>query len=79
MMAPRERRAREIVVMPTAEMSVAPTDIPGLLVIQMKEVTDERGTVREFYRQSSWRAGGLPDLGPWVQVNLTETRRGALR
>ena len=60
-------------------MSVESTAIDGLLAITMKQVTDDRGTVREFYRQSSWREAGLPDLGPWQQVNLTESRPGALR
>ena len=60
-------------------MSVEPTAVDGLLAITMKQVTDDRGTVREFYRQSAWREAGLPDLGPWQQVNLTETRPGALR
>lgn len=60
-------------------MSVSPTAIDGLLEITMKQVTDERGTVREFYRQSAWREAGLPDLGPWQQVNVTETRPGAVR
>lgn len=60
-------------------MSVERTSIDGLLAITMKQVTDDRGTVREFYRQSSWQEAGLPDLGPWQQVNLTETRPGALR
>jgi dTDP-4-dehydrorhamnose 3,5-epimerase len=60
-------------------MSVERTEIDGLLAITMKQVTDDRGTVREFYRQSSWQEEGLPDLGPWQQVNLTETRPGALR
>ncbi len=60
-------------------MTVEKTAIDGLLLITMKQVTDARGTVREFYRQSSWREAGLPDLGPWQQVNLTETGPGALR
>ena len=60
-------------------LSVEPTAIEGLRVLTMKQVTDERGTVREFYRQSSWVEAGLPDLGPWQQVNLTESRAGALR
>ena len=42
-------------------------------------MTDERGTVREFYRESAFREAGLPSLGPWVQVNLTETRQGTIR
>ncbi|MCA1712661.1 MAG: dTDP-4-dehydrorhamnose 3,5-epimerase [Actinobacteria bacterium] len=60
-------------------MTTCPTRIDGLVLITMKQVTDARGTVREFYRQSSWREAGLPDLGPWQQVNLTETEPGALR
>jgi dTDP-4-dehydrorhamnose 3,5-epimerase len=60
-------------------MSVVDTAIDELKVITLKQVTDERGTVREFYRQSSWLESGLPDLGPFLQMNLTETRKGGLR
>lgn len=60
-------------------MSFKTTDIDGLLVITMKQVTDERGTVREFYRRSAWDELGLPPLGDIAQVNLTESRRGTLR
>jgi dTDP-4-dehydrorhamnose 3,5-epimerase len=60
-------------------MSVERTEIDGLVVITVKQVTDERGTVREFYRQSSWVEAGLPDLGPWAQLNVTESTRGAVR
>lgn len=59
--------------------AVEHTDIEGLKVLQMKQITDERGTVREFYRESGFLAAGLPSLGPWLQVNITETRQGALR
>lgn len=58
---------------------VAGTEIEGLKVLQAKQITDERGTVREFYRESSFLEAGLPSLGPWLQVNVTETRQGALR
>jgi dTDP-4-dehydrorhamnose 3,5-epimerase len=61
------------------DLSVRSTAIDGLAVITMKQVTDERGTVREFYRESAFVAAGLPSLGPWVQVNATETTRGGLR
>lgn len=61
------------------DLSVAGTGIDGLVVITMKQVTDGRGTVREFYRESAFIAAGLPSLGPWVQVNVTETRLGAIR
>jgi dTDP-4-dehydrorhamnose 3,5-epimerase len=55
------------------ERAVLGTAIDGLVVITLKQVGDERGTVREFHRASdeSW--------GPWQQVNVTETARGALR
>ena len=55
------------------------TDIDGLWTVRMKQVSDGRGTVREFYRESAFRDAGLPSLGPWVQVNITETRQGAIR
>jgi dTDP-4-dehydrorhamnose 3,5-epimerase len=60
-------------------MTVVGTAIEGLTVVTLKQVTDERGTVREFYRQSSWLEAGLPDLGPFLQMNLTETRTGGVR
>ncbi len=60
-------------------MSVESTAIDGLFVITMKQVADERGVVREFYRASAWEEAGLPVLAPWLQINLTETRAGALR
>jgi dTDP-4-dehydrorhamnose 3,5-epimerase len=58
---------------------VSDTEIDGLHLLTMKQVTDGRGTVREFYRESALVDAGLPSLGPWVQINLTETRRGAVR
>ena len=56
-----------------------PTAIDGLFLITMKQVTDERGTVREFYRESSFVDAGLPALGPFLQINATETHLGGLR
>ncbi|MFN2462664.1 MAG: dTDP-4-dehydrorhamnose 3,5-epimerase family protein, partial [Candidatus Dormibacteria bacterium] len=61
------------------EFAARESVIAGLWVIQMKEVADERGVVREFYRESAFVAAGLPSLGPWLQVNLTESRQGAIR
>jgi dTDP-4-dehydrorhamnose 3,5-epimerase len=55
------------------------TEIDGLYVLRMKQITDERGTVREFYRESAFQDAGLPSLGSWVQINVTETGRGAIR
>ena len=60
-------------------MSVETTAIDGLVIITMKQAEDERGVVREFYRATTWAEAGLPELQPWQQMNLTESRRGALR
>ena len=59
--------------------SARATEIDGLFLIDMKQVRDERGTVREFYRESTFLEAGLPSLGPWLQVNITESRHGAIR
>lgn len=58
---------------------VEPTDIDGLLVVRAKSISDDRGTIRELFRASAYASLGGHDRGPWVQVNLTETVRGALR
>ena len=65
--------------MAVMEMRVESTSIEGLFVIQMKQVEDERGVVREFYRESAWSDAGLPSLGQWLQINVTESKRGAIR
>jgi dTDP-4-dehydrorhamnose 3,5-epimerase len=59
--------------------SATTTAIDGLYVIEMKEIRDERGTVREFYRESAFVEAGLPSLGPWLQINVTESRYGVIR
>jgi dTDP-4-dehydrorhamnose 3,5-epimerase len=58
---------------------VSDTPIDGLKLIHMKEVRDERGVVREFYRESAFAEADLPSLGPWLQINITESKQGALR
>lgn len=60
------------------EPEVRDTAIEGLQVVTMKQVSDGRGTVREFYRASTFAGWGL-GAGSWAQVNVTETRRGAVR
>jgi len=59
--------------------SATETAIAGLWDLTMKQVTDERGAVREFYRESAFLDAGLPSLGPWLQVNVTESSQGAVR
>ena len=56
-----------------SERAVVGTAIDGLVVISLKQIGRRAGHVREFHRASdeSW--------GPWQQVNVTETKRGALR
>ena len=61
------------------EFDARPTAIDGLLFLTMKQVGDDRGTVREFYRESALSEPALPRLGPWRQVNVTQTRQGAVR
>jgi dTDP-4-dehydrorhamnose 3,5-epimerase len=58
------------------ELATAATAIEGLFLITMRQATDERGTVREFYRESAFEA---VSLGPWLQVNVTETVQGGVR
>jgi dTDP-4-dehydrorhamnose 3,5-epimerase len=62
-----------------APMTVSSTDIDGLLLITAKAVTDERGTVREFFRTSGFSEAAIPSPDRWAQLNLTSTRRGAIR
>lgn len=59
--------------------SVTATSIDGLVVARMKQATDDRGTVREFFRASAFAEAGVVADGPWVQLNITETLLGAVR
>ncbi len=56
-----------------------PTSIDGLRVVQTKQVVDERGAVREIYRESVFASSGDGSLAAPRQVNLTSTCRGAIR
>lgn len=62
-----------------APMRAEQLDIEGLFRIETKAVTDERGTVREFFRTSAFRELGLPVPSRWEQVNMTWTQRGGIR
>lgn len=58
----------------------SPTEVDGLFVIRVKQVDEPRGMVRELYRAGAYAdALGIPAAPPWRQLNLTETRRGAIR
>jgi len=56
------------------DMASGQTDIEGLLIITTKQVSDERGTIREFFRASTLSSFGTP-----LQINVTETGYGAVR
>lgn len=58
--------------------AVETTGIAGLLVARMTQVKDGRGTIREFFRGSSWADAGVVVPLP-AQVNITETVQGAVR
>ena len=55
------------------------SNIEGLKIISVKMVTDDRGTVRELFRGSVY-SEVLPDtVTGWKQINLTRTKKGAVR
>ena len=54
------------------------TEIEGLVVLDTKTIPDDRGAVRELFRWSAFEEAGLP-VGPWRQINVTESVPGALR
>lgn len=60
-------------------LEAQPTEIEGLYIITMKQIEDERGVIREFFRKSALRDIGLTGFGSWKQINATETRQGAIR
>lgn len=60
------------------DMQTETTAIDGLLILTMKQVDEDRGVVREFFRASSY-AEPLAGLGSWQQINVTESKHGAIR
>lgn len=63
--------------MALTERTTTDTAIDGLVLATMKQVSDGRGTVREFYRESDTH--GDSDPFPVAQVNITRTHYGAIR
>ncbi|MGH8961444.1 MAG: dTDP-4-dehydrorhamnose 3,5-epimerase family protein [Jatrophihabitantaceae bacterium] len=60
-------------------LAASSTAIEGLWRIESKAVTDERGTVRELFRTSGYAELDIRVPERWSQINLTWTRRGAIR
>jgi dTDP-4-dehydrorhamnose 3,5-epimerase len=59
--------------------AVETSAIEGLLVLTMKQVVEERGVVRELYRESAFVEAGIGSLGAFPQINATETKQGGVR
>ena len=59
--------------------SAKDSNIEGLKVISAKMVTDDRGTVRELFRGSVYDDVLPAEVNSWKQINLTRTKKGAVR
>ncbi|MDR0837601.1 MAG: sugar nucleotide-binding protein [Propionibacteriaceae bacterium] len=65
--------------MPTS-VAIHPTNINGLLVIDLPLFADDRGWFKENWQREKMLTLGLPDFGPVVQNNMSfNTARGATR
>jgi dTDP-4-dehydrorhamnose 3,5-epimerase len=64
---------------PLTEFQPRASAIGGLTIITSKQVSDERGTVREFFRESTYAALAGSGLATCSQINVTYTRQGAIR
>ena len=60
------------------DFEVRPSAINGLLIVAPKQITDDRGTIREIFRRSAFEAAGVV-LAPFRQINVTESARGTVR
>src|SRR3954470_13950790 len=58
-------------------MRLAPTEIPGVVVIEPEVYRDHRGFFLETYHAEKYRVAGIP--GPFVQDNHSRSLRGTLR
>jgi dTDP-4-dehydrorhamnose 3,5-epimerase len=52
--------------------------IEGLLIVVPKQITDDRGTIREIFRRSAFESAGVR-LAPFQQINVTESAEGSVR
>lgn len=58
-------------------MKVTATKLAGVLLIEPTVVGDERGFFMEAFNAAQYAAAGIP--GPFVQDNVSRSRRGVLR
>ncbi len=64
--------------MNVVDYAARPGAIDGLVIVTMKQVSDERGTVRELFRRSAFTETGA-SFGQIEQINVTLTHVGAVR
>lgn len=60
------------------EFAVRAGRIEGLVIVTPKQVTEERGSIREMFRRSVFASAGIV-LAPFEQINITASRRGVIR
>ncbi len=65
--------------MPLTEFQARTSAIEGLTIMDLKQVSDGRGTVREFFRESVYRSLTPPAPSHFAQVNVTHSARGTIR
>ena len=58
-------------------MQIIKTELPGLLILEPRRIGDERGFFVETFQADRYSAIGI--AGPFVQDNLSRSRRGVLR
>ncbi len=58
-------------------MKVTSTDLPGVLIIEPRTFGDARGFFLETFQAERYAEAGV--AGPFVQDNLSRSRRGTLR
>lgn len=58
-------------------MNTVKTDIDGVLIIEPQIFSDERGLFVETYNEARYAEAGIP--GPFVQDNLSVSKKGVLR
>jgi dTDP-4-dehydrorhamnose 3,5-epimerase len=60
-------------------MNVAPTELPGVVVIEPRVFADARGWVVETFQRDRYAAAGVAAGVELMQDNLSWSRRGVLR
>jgi dTDP-4-dehydrorhamnose 3,5-epimerase len=58
-------------------MTVETTELPGVLLVTLRKHADDRGLFYEAWHQERYAEAGIP--GPFVQDNVSQSRRGVVR